>query len=378
MLTEQLHRLARLEPSRFPVISLYLNARADEHGRDRFWPFVQRALHSRAKTFAPRSQERQSFENDIERIKRYLRTKVAPSANSVAIFASSGEAGLFEAIQLTASVNRNQIYVEGQPNLFTLAWLQDRHRRYAAVIADSNRARIFVFTLGELAEVTGVRSDKLHRTQVGGWSQARYQRHVDKLRLDHAKEVAHELAKTVEQENIVYIFLIGDDKVIPIIREELPQCMLNKVVDVLRIDVAASERQVLEKTLESMQARDAEEDAQIVEQLVGEYRAGGLAVVGMGDTIAALAKGQVDRLLLSASIDSIIENETLDEEVRDLAAGTLSPGGAGDPSGETRQERLAGLLVKKAEETGVRVTFVEQTDLMTGIGGVGAFLRYRA
>jgi peptide subunit release factor 1 (eRF1) len=98
----------------------------------------------------------------------------------------------------------------------------------------------------------------------------------------------------------------------------------------------------------------------------------------MGDTIAALAKGQVDRLLLSASIDSIIENETLDEEVRDLAAGTLSPGGAGDPSGETRQERLAGLLVKKAEETGVRVTFVEQTDLMTGIGGVGAFLRYRA
>ena len=35
-LTDQLDRLARMEPVPYPVVSLYLNTQPNEHGRDQF------------------------------------------------------------------------------------------------------------------------------------------------------------------------------------------------------------------------------------------------------------------------------------------------------------------------------------------------------
>lgn len=64
-----------------PVISLYLNAQADQHGQDNFHTFVRNGLRERARTFQPGSPERESFDKDVERIIIYLEDEVGPSAN---------------------------------------------------------------------------------------------------------------------------------------------------------------------------------------------------------------------------------------------------------------------------------------------------------
>ena len=51
-----------------------------------------------------------------------------------------------------------------------------------------------------------------------------------------------------------------------------------------------------------MRRQDARDDSEKVEQLIGDYRSGGLAVVGVPDVLAALAKGQVEDVLLSTSL----------------------------------------------------------------------------
>src|SRR5262245_32329686 len=86
---EPLDRLASFEPSLFPVISLYLDTRPDQRGRDHFQPFVRKELRSRARTYPLRSAERESFELDIKRIGQYLAGEVRPSANTLAVFASA-------------------------------------------------------------------------------------------------------------------------------------------------------------------------------------------------------------------------------------------------------------------------------------------------
>src|SRR2546422_994878 len=43
-LATRLDRLADFEACPFPVISLYLNLQADEHGKDRFEPFLRKEL----------------------------------------------------------------------------------------------------------------------------------------------------------------------------------------------------------------------------------------------------------------------------------------------------------------------------------------------
>ena len=46
-LREQLEKLAAFEPQDLPVLSLYLNLSADQHGRDSFDPFVRKVLAER-------------------------------------------------------------------------------------------------------------------------------------------------------------------------------------------------------------------------------------------------------------------------------------------------------------------------------------------
>ena len=55
-----------------PVISLYLDARVNEHGKRNFMPFVRKQLSERVKSYPLQSEERASIEEDFVRIMRYL------------------------------------------------------------------------------------------------------------------------------------------------------------------------------------------------------------------------------------------------------------------------------------------------------------------
>ena len=65
-----LDRLGRFEPVPLPVISLYVDLRADDRGQHNVKPFVKKELQTRARTYLPRSAGRESFDRDIERIGR--------------------------------------------------------------------------------------------------------------------------------------------------------------------------------------------------------------------------------------------------------------------------------------------------------------------
>ena len=110
-LTQQLDELAAFEPTEYPVVSLYLNTQADQHGRDNFESFVRKEFKARAKAFAEDSPELASFKRDAARVTTYLRDELRPSANGVAVFACAGAGNFFKAVQLDAPVNRHQLHV---------------------------------------------------------------------------------------------------------------------------------------------------------------------------------------------------------------------------------------------------------------------------
>jgi peptide chain release factor subunit 1 len=354
-------------------MSLYLNTQPDQHGRANFESFIRKEFRARARSYSLRSPERESFERDAKRVTEYLRDKLRPSANGLAVFACAGANDFFEAVQVDAPIDEHRFYVYHQPHLYPLARLSDQYRRYAALIADTNSARLFVFGLGERIEKESVQNTKVSRASVGGWSQARYQRHVENYHLRHAKEVVEALDRLVQEENIEHIVLAGDEVVIPTLREQLPQHINEKVIDVLRLDIKTPEHEVLRATVEAMREQDATDDAGKVAQLLDEYRAGGLAVVGAHDTLAALASGQVDELILSASLEELNDDE---EEVGEhLVPG--APASDEDAGKGTRTVMMADELVTRARQTGAGISFIEAAELLADVGGVGAMLRYR-
>jgi peptide subunit release factor 1 (eRF1) len=359
-ISAQLDNLA-YEAGPFPVISLYLNLGPDEHGRGRFDTFLRKEFSDRVRTYAASGPERESLDQDVEKIRRYVET-VDASLKSAAIFASSG-AQLFETIELAAPIEAHLLYISDVPHLYPLARTLDQFPRYLALLADTHSARIFVFAANSVEKRNEIENEKTKHHKKGGWSQARYQRHVENYHVHHAKEVVDAVARIAREERIDKILLSGDEVIVPLLRDQMPKEIAERIVDMVKLDTHAPEHEVLESTIAALRESDAETDRDRVDALLDAYRAGGLGVAGVEETLKALELGQVDELLIAARPEAIKPRGAAAADDRSEA---LTPA-----------ERAADTLVTKARETAAKIRFIEDPQLMNGVGGAGAFLRFK-
>jgi peptide chain release factor subunit 1 len=359
-LTDQLDQLARFDSGPFPVLSLYLNMQPDQHGRDNFETFLRKEFADRVGTYGAGRPERESLEKDADKIRAYL-AEVDKSANGLAIFACSA-ADLFEAIPLAPPISEHRLYISDQPHLYPLARIIDEYPRYAVLLADTSSARIFVVAANSVQETEQVEDTKTKRRKTGGWSQARYQRHIENYHLHHAKEVADTLGRIVAEEAIGSIIIAGNDVIVPLVREQLPKELAEKIVDVVKLDIGAPLHAILEASMPVMREKDAQTDRERVEALLGAYRGGGLATVGAERVRSALEIGQVEELMITASPEAVRVPRA------DSSAQQTEPG---------PEERAADELIVKARQTAARIRFIEDVSLLAPVGGVGAFLRFK-
>jgi peptide subunit release factor 1 (eRF1) len=340
-LAAQLDRISAWDPGPFPVVSLYLNLQPNERGREQFDTFLRKEFADRVATYAAEGPERASLDRDVEKIRSYV-DGVDRAAQGLAVFSCSG-GDLFEAIPLAAPVAEHRLSISTEPNLYPLALLADEYPRYAAVVANTNVARIFVFAGNAQQHAEHITGTKTKHHKVGGWSQARYQRHTKNYHLHHAKEVIDTLGRIVRDEGIQSIVLAGDEVIVPLLKDQLPKDLAERVVDVVKLDIRAGDRDVLDTTLAAMREVDAKTDREQVDALLGAYRGNGLACVGPEQTRKAFELGQVDELVISAAAD----------------------------------EREANEFVLKARQTSADIRFIEDGTLLAQVGGVGAFLRFK-
>ena len=345
-LTAQLDRLGSVDTGPFPVVSLYLNLQPDERGRDRFEPFLRKEFAERMRTYPASGPERDSLDKDAQQIRAYV-AEVDPALNGLALFACSG-ADLFEALPLAAGVDHHRLYISNQPHLYPLAQILGTSPRYLALLADTNSARIFVFAATGVERVEQIDGIKTKRTKIGGAAQARYQRHTENFHLHHAKEVVDVVARLVRDEGIDQIIIAGDEVIVPLLREQLPKDVADRIVDVVKLDIRAPQHEILNTTLAALREKDARTDSERVEALLDAYRAGGLACVGAEKVRKAFELGQVDELMIAGAPD-VIEG----------------PEGTADE------------LVAQAARTSAKVSVIKNASLLEPVGGVGAFLRFK-
>ena len=367
-----LEKLVAVEPVDGPFVSLYLDARVDENGKRNLMPVVRKQLKERSKIYDNHTPEQESFEKDAARIINYLETGVPTTAQGLAIFACSTANDYFEAGEFEAPFERNRLFVSDRPHVYPLARVVDQYRRFAVLLADTNRARIFVFAVGRTVEERSVENVKTKRTSVGGWSQARYQRHEENYHLHHVKEVVDMLERVVREEDVEHVILAGDEEtVIPLIREQLPKALSDKVIDALSFGIDTPEHELFDESLKAFRRHDSLTDMEKVERLLNEFRADDLGVAGVPDTLAALSNGQVEEMLIVSSAEKLAYDEEEVKKVLELY----------EPDGEVRaldQRTIADELVRRASLlSSAHVTFIEDDTRLQQIGGVGALLRYR-
>ena len=208
----------------------------------------------------------------------------------------------------------------------------------------------------------------------GGWSQARYQRRAENVHLNHMKDVIAALDKIVRDEHINQIVIAGDDQAVVKLREQLPQALADKIVDVVKLQRNAQDASFLETTFDAIRMKDAETDAEKVQELMDEWRSGGLGVAGPEATLSAFQLGQVDELLITGSVESLKPVQKLpDAAPAEMRADTSAP----ETGIDEARLKLSAELIKLAQQTSARVRFIEDASLLADVGGVGALLRFR-
>ena len=181
------------------------------------------------------------------------------------------------------------------------------------------------------------------------------------------------LERIVREEEIEQVILAGDESVvIPLLREQLPKTLEEKVIDAMSLGIDTPEHELLEESLNVFQRHDSLTDREKVERLMNEYRGDNLGVAGVPETLAALSNGQVEELLIVSSAANLHFDE---EEVRKVLElydtdGQLPP--------ELDSRTVADELVRRANLlSSAKVTFIEDDTRLQQVGGVGALLRFR-
>ncbi|MPZ22810.1 MAG: hypothetical protein GEU28_04570 [Dehalococcoidia bacterium] len=345
---EMLSGLARTEEVEGAlVLSVYLDLRPQETGGRpalRSGEIVLRdRLREIERTLGHRGPAIESFKQDAGRLQQYLAGEVAPSTQGLAAFACSAT-GLFDVIETGVAFD-NQVSAGRTARLYQLARLVDEYETAVTALVDTNSARLFVTRLGQLEERGGIDDDPVHyqKRSTGGWSEARYQRHIEKHQSDFLQAIAAEVAELVNREGATRLVLVGNEVAIPRLRGFLPSS-LSAAVEERRLDMRADRNEVQQEVDPILRRLEEEDSRAAADRLVAAVQSGDLGASGVEHVRSALERGQVDVLVLedSPELDKSARNE----------------------------------LARLAAQTSATVEVVEGHDGLTALGGVGALLRY--
>jgi hypothetical protein len=185
----------------------------------------------------------------------------------------------------------------------------DHEVPYAMVALDRVGGDIEAYPAGAFDPATRRTYDgtTLHLTRVraGGVSMGSYHRRSRNAWTDNAAGVAAETVEAATSVGADVVFVGGDAKAVPLLREELTALNLDAdIVEVAggrgREDAVAALHEAVEEALAQVSQDQHEEAMATYRDALGT----GLAVHGLPAVTGALAEGNVERLLLAADRDA--------------------------------------------------------------------------
>jgi len=348
-LRDLIRRLAEVTSTEAPILSMYADLRPGAHG-DRpaeraELTVVRHRLNDLTDGQPAHTSSRASLDSDRERVDRFLASENMDGVAGLAIFACDA-IGLWEIVR-SPEPFATEVTAGPTVDLFGLARLLDGSLAAVVALVDTSTCRLFVTRFGDLRERKGPEEppDEHKRHQQGGWSQARYQRHVDTQDRRFAKEAADAIERLVRTEHPRHVLLAGDERSVSTLERELSEVVRPLVEHVARIEVRATLDDVRDEVRPILAALEEAQGTGVADRAIAGRRSGDLGVTGINATTAALEAGQVDELVID-------ETAPIDDGLR-------------------------AELIRMASLTDARVEVVKDHEPLLRHEGVGATLRFR-
>jgi len=197
---------------------------------------------------------------------------------------------------------RARASIDRSPYVRPLNAVLTENSAFGVILCNRRKARLLAFHLGRQRGRELVVQDPVHgRHDQGGWSQARYARHIEREAHDHFKHVAKEAEEYFTENPVDRLILAGPVEDLVEARRCLPPYLEKRIVRELHIDVNTKVAELGRIVDEIDAAVEAEEDARLVHEM-REGLGTGKAVAGLESVLKAVSDGQVRVLLVSRGL----------------------------------------------------------------------------
>jgi peptide chain release factor subunit 1 len=371
---DQLRRLADVRPERGRVLSVFLNLDPTEFATPAarstaITSVLTEATHRVDGAEGLDHEEREALKADVERVRATLQAGdlAQNGTRAVAVYAC-GPADLLEVVRLRRPI-QSAVVLERSPHVEPLVADADAER-WCVVLANRRNARLFIGDGGGLEETDRVQDDVHSQHDQGGWSQARYQRGVEKEKDDHLVHVAEVAFDAYKRRGFDRLLIGAADELVNELKAKLHPYLRERIVGRLHLDVENSGlddvRAAAGAAIEDW-ARRCEREA--LDRLAEGVGRGGRGAAGLGAVLQALNEQRVEILLVGEGYRSA--------GGRDPDTGMLYAGDHG-PDGQEleRRENIVEPAIEKAIDQSAKVIKVRHHDDLGPLGGIGAVLRY--
>jgi peptide subunit release factor 1 (eRF1) len=366
---EDLQELVDFHSEELPVLSLYLDVDPTKHTTDEY-KLVLRGL---LKEVTGRAQRK-----DVSAVERYFDHEYDWQGKGVAVF-SCLKQDFWRAYPLAVPVD-NHVYVGERPYIKPLTDILDAYGRYGVVLVDQEGARLFLFRLGELQETNGTIGEEVKRMKHGrgsaagrmGGRIARMGRKEEEIAQRNLKEAAELTAKFCAGGRCSRIILGGTEQNVALFQEMLPRELQEQVVGSFPAVMAASEAEVLDRSLEIIAEVEREREEELVESAITAAAKGGAGVIGLADTLGAMYEGRVHILLVDEGYKA---TGYRCQQCGYIAAQAQKK--CPFCGGEVKEiDDAVDLIVREVLDQGGKVEVVRDNPALKGEGYIAALLRY--
>jgi peptide chain release factor subunit 1 len=255
--------------------------------------------------------------------------------------------------------------------LAPLVSLVGRGEGALVVVVGREQGDLYRLRAGKLEEIVEQTDDTPGRHDQGGWSQARYQRHIEKLVHDHLKEVAELVDREVRRQRGPRVVVVSTEETRSEFEDALSNDAKKHVIGWTSAEAHAAPAELLRDVQPLLDQWRGQQETEAVERWREEAGRNGRAAAGWGPTLEAASDGRVELLLFEDGHDR--------PGWECPACGRVAAEGGACPLDGTEMERRdegIDLAVHQTLAHGGTVLSLSQRHDLDPVEGVGALLRF--
>jgi peptide chain release factor subunit 1 len=313
--------------------------------------------------------QRKSLKADVERIRQYIEQElVRDGAHGLAVFADELD-NLWRPLPLTESV-ADTVKANDELYLAPLVPLVGRGEGALVAVVSRERGEVYRLRGGRLEPLTQLNEEQPGRHDQGGWSQARYARHIEHLVENHLHRVAEELDRRVRRRG-ERIVVVASEETRAAFDDLLSREVQNAIVGWTTAEAHAGPPELLAAASPVLEDSRAREEEGALERWRESAGRNGRAASGWQATLEAASDGRVELLLFRNGISH--------PAFRCPSCGRLAADEGTCPLDGAQMEQTdegLDLVVHQTLSNGGTVMAVTTHNDLDPVEGIGALLRY--